>query len=171
MNHSPAINDAEDPQIVEDACEFQCQDCTEVLNSWDAMTDHQISSHSSSERRAMSPEDFVITKKLHPCCICGVELLQDNALILDHIVDKHNLTAKAYLRWLDVKAQVQKGTPEEENLQIDGQMVPVKDIKIEIDKDQGPGSEADEDEYDEIASHASEAALRLKQASDLVRKE
>merc|ERR1712117_392328 len=60
-----AIHDAEDPQIVEDACEFQCQDCTEVLNSWDAMTDHQISSHSSSERRAMSPEDFVIMKKLH----------------------------------------------------------------------------------------------------------
>ena len=177
LNQSLKKTDIHDEsKIVEDGCEFQCKHCTQVLDSWKGMTDH-LMSHDLMET-PLAAEDSVLKRKLHPCCICGIEVLRDNTIIKDHIRDVHNLTAKAYKRWLDVKAQVQKSTEEEarkeENLQIDTECDPVIDvqnIKLEIDStsrmldistkcEKVITLEDSEDETEEVAS---ESTVTIKQ--------
>ena len=132
--------------IVENGCTFQCKHCPQVLDSWEGMTDHQTS-HDSLES-AICPNDSVIQRKVHTCCICGIEVLRDNTLIQDHIREAHNLTAKSYKRWLEVKAQVQKGTEEEsggENVQINDSGIE-EDTKLDNSNSEMPLSKPDDQE-------------------------
>ena len=120
----------------ENECKFKCKHCPKGFESWDSTLSHHNTEHNFMSMTPQ-PHESVIKQNIHMCFLCGMELLQDNRIICDHITSTHNLSTASYKKWLSVKDLIKNGTEDttKENVQKDeesGHEANTQDIKSEV---------------------------------------
>lgn len=97
MSNLPkTLPDDQTTDQVANMCLFACDKCPFESNSWGGMRNHNLKSGHGPGNTRFDPK-YVKEARYHKCTICSRILLCEAYLIVNHILESHNLKLDAYL--------------------------------------------------------------------------
>ena len=82
--------------VLRNACSFQClvAECSMLFSGWVNMRRHLRLSHGQLLKKGAicNPMDYVAKRSWHPCVFCGLRLLHDKTLIMNHLRSNHRIS-------------------------------------------------------------------------------